>query len=143
MFELTAQQKANFDRDGFLVVERLIDEDTVEILRETFERLFKGEFETGVSPDEVNWQQSTGDPSLTRQICEWYFPTSELNEEQQEVIDFINVVREEDIPLCETVQKGLHSLGYSQGRFVANEARSYFSEHAVHDFQRRVLKSLF
>ena len=69
MFELTAQQKANFDRDGFLVVERLIDEDTVEILRETFERLFKGEFETGVSPDEVNWQQSTGDPSLTRQIC--------------------------------------------------------------------------
>ena len=69
MFELTAQQKANFDRDGFLVVERLIDEDTVEILRENFERLFKGEFETGVSPDEVNWQQSTGDPSLTRQIC--------------------------------------------------------------------------
>ena len=69
MFELTAQQKANFDQDGFLVVERLIDEDTVEILRETFERLFKGEFETGVSPDEVNWQQSTGDPSLTRQIC--------------------------------------------------------------------------
>ena len=76
------------------------------------------------------------------QICEWYFPTSELNEEQQEVIDFINVVREEDIPLCETVQKGLHSLGYSQGRFVTNEARSYFSEHAVHDFQRRVLESL-
>ena len=69
MFELTAQQKANFDRDGFLVVERLIDEDTVEILRENFERLFKGEFETGVNPDEVNWQQSTGDPSLTRQIC--------------------------------------------------------------------------
>ena len=69
MFELTAQQKADFDRDGFLVVERLIDEDTVEILRENFERLFKGEFETGVSPDEVNWQQSTGDPSLTRQIC--------------------------------------------------------------------------
>ena len=81
-------------------------------------------------------------PEKTMQICEWYFPTSELNEEQQEVIDFINVVREEDIPLCETVQKGLHSLGYSQGRFVANEARSYFSEHAVHDFQRRVLKSL-
>ena len=81
-------------------------------------------------------------PEKTMQICEWYFPTSKLNEEQQEVIDFINEVRDEDIPLCETVQKGLHSLGYSQGRFVANEARSYFSEHAVHDFQRRVLESL-
>ena len=67
---------------------------------------------------------------------------AELSEEQQQVVEFINVVRDEDIPLCETVQKGLHSRGYSQGRFIANEARSYFSEHAVHDFQRRVLKSL-
>jgi choline monooxygenase len=81
-------------------------------------------------------------PEKTLQICEWYFPTRELTQEQQQVVDFINAVRDEDIPLCETVQKGLHSLGYSQGRFVANEARSYFSEHAVHDFQRRVLKSL-
>ena len=76
------------------------------------------------------------------QICEWYFPTSEPTKEQREVIDFINVVRDEDIPLCETVQRGLHSLGYSQGRLVINEACSYFSEHAVHDFQKRVLEHL-
>ena len=81
-------------------------------------------------------------PEETVQICEWYFPTSEPTEEQREVIDFINVVRDEDIPLCETVQRGLHSLGYSQGRLVTNEARSYFSEHAVHDFQKRVLEHL-
>tara|TARA_Y100000588_G_scaffold207344_1_gene221137 strand:- start:40 stop:1152 length:1113 start_codon:yes stop_codon:yes gene_type:complete len=81
-------------------------------------------------------------PEETVQICEWYFPTSEPTKEQREVIDFINVVRDEDIPLCETVQRGLHSLGYSQGRLVINEACSYFSEHAVHDFQKRVLEHL-
>ncbi|MED5408343.1 MAG: phytanoyl-CoA dioxygenase family protein [Pseudomonadota bacterium] len=69
MLELSPQQKADFDRDGFLVVEKLIDDDTVEVLRKSFERLFRGEFETGITPDEVNWQEGTGDPSLTRQIC--------------------------------------------------------------------------
>ena len=57
-------------------------------------------------------------------------------------MDFVDVVREEDVPLCETVQRGLHSLGYTQGRLIANPDRSYFSEHAVHDFQRKVLNAL-
>jgi ectoine hydroxylase-related dioxygenase (phytanoyl-CoA dioxygenase family) len=69
MFSLTAEQKHQFDEDGFLVVDRLIQDSQVEILRERFDRLFHGEFETGVMPDEVNWQEATGDPSLSRQIC--------------------------------------------------------------------------
>ena len=69
MFELTHAQKQNFERDGFLLVEQLIDEDTVEHLRESFDQLFRGEFETGITPDEVNWQEASGDPGLTRQIC--------------------------------------------------------------------------
>ncbi len=81
-------------------------------------------------------------PETTTQICEWYFSTSEPTKEQRGVIDFVNSVRDEDIPLCETVQKGLHSLGYHQGRLIANEARSYFSEHAVHDFQKKVLEAI-
>jgi len=68
-FKLTRDQIDRFARDGYLVVERLIDEETVEALRDRFERLFRGEFETGITPDEVNWQEQTGDPSLTRQIC--------------------------------------------------------------------------
>ncbi|MBE30530.1 MAG: phytanoyl-CoA dioxygenase family protein, partial [Acidiferrobacteraceae bacterium] len=54
MFRLSTQQKSDFDRDGFLIVERLIDDDTVERLRDSFDALFRGEFETGVRPDEVN-----------------------------------------------------------------------------------------
>lgn len=69
MFKLTADQIDSFNRDGFLVVDKLIDDDTVETLREHYDRLFRGEFETGVMPDEVNWQEGQSDPSLTRQIC--------------------------------------------------------------------------
>lgn len=81
-------------------------------------------------------------PEKTIQICEWYFPSETPTVEQQGVIDFVDGVRDEDIPLCETVQKGLHSVGYTQGRFVVNEKRSYFSEHGVHDFQKKVLQAL-
>ena len=78
----------------------------------------------------------------TIQLIEWYFPTEDPTPEQKEVVRFVDVVRDEDVPICESVQKGLHSLGYSQGRFVANEAREFFIEHAVHDFQRKVLAAL-
>jgi len=69
MFELTPDQIASFNRDGFLIVDKLIDEETVALLRDRYERLFRGEFETGILPDEVNWQEGESDPSLTRQIC--------------------------------------------------------------------------
>lgn len=69
MLELTNQQEMDFEEEGFLVVENLFDESTVDELRDRFDRLFRGDFETGISPDEVNWQEATGDPSLTRQIC--------------------------------------------------------------------------
>ena len=60
----------------------------------------------------------------------------------QEVIDFVHRVRLEDIPICESVQAGLHSLGYRQGRFVVDPERSEISEHAVHDFQAKLLDAL-
>ena len=66
---LSPHQIDQFRNDGFLVVENLLDFETVEILRQRFEHLFRGEFETGISPDEVNWQVGESDPSLTRQIC--------------------------------------------------------------------------
>ena len=81
-------------------------------------------------------------PEQTVQETEWYFPTELPTAAEQEVIDFVNAVREEDIPLCESVQKGLHSQGYTQGRFIVDKGRTYMSEHAVHDFQLRVIRAL-
>ena len=68
-FELAKEQIEKFNEDGFLIVDKLIDEETVEALRTRFEKLFHGEFETGIMPDEVNWQEGESDPTLTRQIC--------------------------------------------------------------------------
>ena len=68
-FELTPAQIDRFNEDGFLVVDKLIDDETVAAVSERYEKLFRGEFETGVLPDEVNWQEGESDPSLTRQIC--------------------------------------------------------------------------
>jgi len=63
-------------------------------------------------------------------------------DEEQAVIDFVDVVRREDFPLVESVQRGLHSQGYHQGRFVVDKNRTYISEHAVHDLQQKVLRAL-
>ncbi|MDZ4737197.1 MAG: aromatic ring-hydroxylating dioxygenase subunit alpha [Rhodospirillaceae bacterium] len=81
-------------------------------------------------------------PEESVQRCEWYFPYETPSAADREVIDFVHEVRREDIPICESVQKGLHSLGYRQGRFVVDADRSDISEHAVHDFQMKVLTAL-
>jgi ectoine hydroxylase-related dioxygenase (phytanoyl-CoA dioxygenase family) len=65
----SGKQRAAFDADGFLIVEDLVSTETVEKLRRSFDSLFRGEFETGVRPDEVNWQEGKSDPTRTRQIC--------------------------------------------------------------------------
>jgi len=81
-------------------------------------------------------------PERTLQVIDWYLPQAEPSAMEQEVIDFVDVVREEDIPIVESVQRGLHSRGYGQGRFMVDEEGSGLSEHAVHDFQLKVLRAL-
>ena len=81
-------------------------------------------------------------PEETVQRTEWYYSEPVPSAEEQSVIDFMHNVRVEDVPICETVQRGLHSFGYSQGRFIVDSARSDISEHAVHDFQLKVVRAL-
>lgn len=59
----------SFNNDGFLIVDELLDNACLANLHSVYEDLFQGRFETGIMPDEVNWQYETGDPGLTRQIC--------------------------------------------------------------------------
>ncbi len=82
------------------------------------------------------------EPERMVQKCEYYFLHDEPTEEENEFIEFVHSVRLEDVPLCESVQKGFHSLGYRQGRFVVDSERTQISEHAVHDFQRKWLKAM-
>jgi len=69
LLAISQTEQTAFDEQGFLVVDELLDESVVRQLHDRFSAVFAGEFETGVSPDEVNWQQGSGDPTVTRQIC--------------------------------------------------------------------------
>jgi choline monooxygenase len=81
-------------------------------------------------------------PETTVQKFEWYFSSAELTQDEQDLVKFLNVVRMEDVPICESVQKGLHSRGYGKGRLVVDAGRTYRSEHAVHNFQKKVIAAL-
>ncbi len=48
----------------------------------------------------------------------------------------------EDIALCESVQRGLGSKGYSQGPLIVDDDRSGRGEHALHHFHRLVQKAI-
>ena len=50
-------------------MDNLVDEKTIAQLHTRFDRHFQGDFETGIRPDEVNWQEHDSDSELTRQIC--------------------------------------------------------------------------
>ncbi len=63
------EQIERFQQDGFLLFDGIIDTATAHRLRGEFARMFRGEFETGTLPDEVNWQDGKSDPTLARQIC--------------------------------------------------------------------------
>lgn len=66
----TPAEVGAFDRDGFVIVEEgLVPPGDLEVLRERFLRLFDGEYETGVKPDEVNWVPGRDPEDRTRQIC--------------------------------------------------------------------------
>lgn len=66
---LSSAQYEQFESDGFVVVENFVDQPSVKALRSRFEKLFRGEFETGLQPDEWNWRAGRDKDDLTRQIC--------------------------------------------------------------------------
>jgi len=82
-------------------------------------------------------------PETCRERWDFYLTHPEPNDQERRFIDYIkNVLVPEDVGLCEQVQKGLHSRGYRQGRFVVNREHSEFSEHHVHFFQKFVFDAL-
>ncbi len=55
---------------------------------------------------------------------------------------FAEMFNLEDIALVESVQRGLASLGFDQGRYVADPADSWFTESGLHRFHRQILEAL-
>ena len=95
------------------------------------------------SPSLIMFQILPTGPETSRERMDFYLLGSTPTEQEQHFIDFITgVLVPEDVGLCEGVQKGLHSLGYRQGRFVVDRTHPEFSEHHVHFFQKMVHDAL-
>ncbi len=79
-------------------------------------------------------------PDRTLETYDFYLETPEPNEAEVEAIRYLDeVLQVEDIGLVESVQKGMETRAFQQGRIVHDPQGSGKSEHAVHHFHGLVL----
>ena len=82
-------------------------------------------------------------PEHSVEHLDWFLPTETPSTQLRDAMIYMDeVLQPEDIALCESVQRGLRSKGYNQGRFVVDTDLSELSEHAVHHFQKMVAEAL-
>ena len=99
-----------------------------------------------IYPGEANLsvlQMNPDGVETTVEYQDWFTPGGKVSAQLRDAIDYqIDVLQPEDISLCESVQRGLQSKAYNQGRFIVDEGRTELSEHAVHHFQCMVAEAL-
>jgi choline monooxygenase len=79
-------------------------------------------------------------PQETHETYDFYFETSEPTAQEWQAIAFVrDVLQREDIDLVESVQRGMNTPAFEQGRIVYDPEGSGMSEHAVHHFHGLVL----
>ena len=78
------------------------------------------------------WKWTPIDPGTTHVAVDWYFPETKLKDWEQDMIrHHAETTFAEDIPIVESVQKGLSSQAYNTGPLMIDPAGSVMSEHAV------------
>ncbi len=86
------------------------------------------------------WRFYPVGPEETYEVFDFFFETAQPNEAEQEAIKFIdNVLQPEDIGLVESVQRGMQTPAFEQGRYLIDPSGSGMSEHAVHHFHGLIL----
>lgn len=77
-------------------------------------------------------------PETTAEPLLYFGLDGAMDEGTASAVDWFNeVLGPEDVELVESVQRGLHSLGYSRGRLMADPAQQEaWSEHFLHHFNR-------
>lgn len=79
------------------------------------------------------------DHKETKYVYTTFFMSNEMTKEEEALIAIDELVRKEDLDICETVQKGMETGAYTQGRFS-------LTENLVHHFHlliQRDLKNIF
>lgn len=88
------------------------------------------------------WRFYPDGPDHTRETFDFFFETNELDDAEREAIKFIDdVLQPEDINLVESVQRGMMTPAFNQGRYLVDPEGSGMSEHAVHHFHQSLLKA--
>ncbi len=79
-------------------------------------------------------------PDLTYETYDFFLETAEPNQAEQEAIRYLDeVLQVEDINLVESVQRGMSTPAFDQGRIVVQPDGPGLSEHALHHFHGLVL----
>ena len=79
-------------------------------------------------------------PERTLETYDFFLETAEPTEAELDSIRYIDdVLQPEDIGLVESVQRGMRTPAFDQGRIVHDPTGSGLSEHAVHHFHGLVL----
>ncbi len=86
------------------------------------------------------WRFHPDGPDHCFEEFDFYFETAEPNDDEIEAIRFIDdVLQPEDIGLVESVQRGMQTPAFNQGRYLVDPELSGLSEHAVHHFHSLLL----
>jgi choline monooxygenase len=81
-------------------------------------------------------------PERTLETWDFYFETAELEKAEVESVAYIDdVLQVQDINLVESVQRGMRTPAFDQGRIVYDPSGSGLSEHGVHHFHGLVLEA--
>ncbi len=71
------------------------------------------------------------EPERTLATFEWYLPEKDIGSETaRKSVAFSDEIQQEDVAICEVVQRNLHSRSYSSGRYSVKQ------EKGVHAFHR-------
>ena len=89
------------------------------------------------------WRMIPTGPETTHEIFDFFLADSTPDQQANDSIEYIDtVLQAEDIAIVESVQRGLHSRAYNQGRFIVDPERGAASEHGTHHFQALVRQHL-
>ena len=79
-------------------------------------------------------------PERTLETWDFYFETAELEDAEVQSVRYVDdVLQQQDIALVESVQRGMRTPAFDQGRIVYDPSGSGLSEHGVHHFHGLVL----
>ena len=113
--------------------------DTTGVVRDGFYAFLWPNFTLNVYPGQGNTSLNLFlplGPDRTRAIFDYCFVDEVGGEEERDFVRFIERVQIEDIALCESVQRGLGSGFFEQGKLMLRQ------EQALRHFQRLVHRSL-